>query len=547
MPPGGDSGRPNEADSELMDDTTSTSKRQRTPSPIQRSLRSNKSLGRQNSLSRNKTPNSGTPEALTTTSETPALNNKTRASFLLRAKDGARVFNNPRRVTAALHQSSVAKYILEGETRSLGDGSALIISMWEDNIVKVPELQNSTTFKLGEWTVTSRRTDRNININYRYAKVGPLADDTDLDEIQGSLRPLDGGEVVDISWIPPHSLPRYTRGKWLRLKVKGNLPSRVAIEQLVYHPQPYLLPLLRCPGCLRIGHSINTCRSSIRCARCSGPHPSHLNEEFCIKPFSCFQCGGSHGPRSNKCPFNQEAQKLYSILAAQDQPLHTINKQLRKLKYHNPQKSRQTPAPSPNTVLQSRSPARQVQPDVPFSCIVTRNKFATLTDSENEEDMQTEENVTHPTLTSGKKNTDVKFKRRSRSQRCRKSPITKNSLSTLTSSTPDCGSQHTITVAEVHHPQNIPSQQEQAQHKTDHSHPLPSRIPGSHKTPPPPYQESTWLHAQSTPSPRAKEVLGQIFSVLKEACDLYQKGTPVPNILITLWPILSSILSTMLL
>ena len=52
------------------------------------------------------------------------------ASFLLRAYDGARVFSNPSKVSQALHLSTLGKYILEGETRSLGIGSALIVALW---------------------------------------------------------------------------------------------------------------------------------------------------------------------------------------------------------------------------------------------------------------------------------------------------------------------------------------------------------------------------------------------------------------------------------
>lgn len=87
-------------------------------------------------------------------------------------------------------------------------------TLWEHNIAKVPELQKQSPFQLGEWTVTYRKTNRD-DTNYRYGKVGPLASDTDLEEVRDSFRTLDGGQVVEISWIPDRSLPRNTRGKWL--------------------------------------------------------------------------------------------------------------------------------------------------------------------------------------------------------------------------------------------------------------------------------------------------------------------------------------------
>ncbi|KAG0710159.1 hypothetical protein GWK47_023371 [Chionoecetes opilio] len=70
------------------------------------------------------------------------------ASYLLRAASGARVFANPCRVSHALHLSTLGKYVLEGETRALGNGCALLFVIWEHNIPKVPEL-GQASFTLG--------------------------------------------------------------------------------------------------------------------------------------------------------------------------------------------------------------------------------------------------------------------------------------------------------------------------------------------------------------------------------------------------------------
>ncbi|KAG0720740.1 hypothetical protein GWK47_047876 [Chionoecetes opilio] len=218
------------------------------------------------------------------------------ASYLLRATSGARVFANPSKVSHALHLSPLGKYVLEGETRSLGNGSVLIVVVWEHNIPKVPDL-GQASFTLGEWEVTCRRAECD-GPDYQYARVGPLDDDTDLGEVRKAFRPFDGDEVVKITWIPPCNLPRSTTGKWLCLKVRGTLPTNISISQLVYWARPYLLPLLRCPGCHRIGHSLNTCRSPVRCSRCSGPHPCRRDDITCTRPFRCFQCGAPHGPRT---------------------------------------------------------------------------------------------------------------------------------------------------------------------------------------------------------------------------------------------------------
>lgn len=196
-----------------MDASGPSCKRSRSPSPVQRFLRSSKTFSRQNSLPSNITLNSCAAAAPPNADElSHPSNSGTKASLLLREVNGARVFTNPRKTSQALHQSSLSKYILEGESRSLGDESALIIAIWEHNITKVPELQKQSPFQLGEWKVTYRRTDRD-DINYKYGKVGPLASDTNLEEVVDNLKCFDGGEVVEISWIPDRYLPRNTRGK----------------------------------------------------------------------------------------------------------------------------------------------------------------------------------------------------------------------------------------------------------------------------------------------------------------------------------------------
>ena len=149
------------------------------------------------------------------TASNPLLPSYTIASYMLRSSTKTRLFGNPKKVTEALLSSSLSKYILEGETRSLGNGAALIIALYEHNIPKVPEL-SMPTLTLGEWKVTCRRADKDDN-NYQYAKVGPLDEDADLNEIRAVLRTFGGGECTEVSWIPPRQLSRFTTGRWLRL------------------------------------------------------------------------------------------------------------------------------------------------------------------------------------------------------------------------------------------------------------------------------------------------------------------------------------------
>ncbi|KAG0711065.1 hypothetical protein GWK47_021449 [Chionoecetes opilio] len=357
---------------------SSTSKRARAPSPSQEGP--------------DKAPRTG-PDTLS--SQVAYV----QASYLLRAASGARVFANPCRVSHALHLSTLGKYVLEGETCALGNGCALVVVIWEHNIPKVPEL-GQASFTLGEWEVTCRRAERE-GPGYHYARVGPLDDLTDISEVRKDFRSFDGGEVVEITWIPAHNLPRSTTGKWLRLKMSGTLPTKVSISQLVYWARPYLLPLLRCSGCHRIGHSLNTCRSPVRCSRCSGPHPSHpcrRDDITCTRPFRCFQCGGPHGPRSVHCTFNCRAQQLYADLAREGTPLHAINTQLRDLDLpslpalRRPQPSATKPAPAAPTL----PPVTAVHPGMSYSAIATGNRYGPLQEAPEDDASLSQDPVVDP-------------------------------------------------------------------------------------------------------------------------------------------------------
>ena len=186
----------------------------------------------------------------------------------------------------------------------------------------------------------------------------------------------DSGNHLDSSTL----LSRTTTGKWIRLNVRGPIPTKVAINQIVYWARPLLFPMLRCPGCLKIGHSINTCRSPGCCSRCSGSHSFHLDGNTCTRLYHCFQCGGSHGPKPAHCPYNQDVQQLYNTLARDGVTLHQINKQLQA-----PCRPSPPPPPKPTSTSTSSS-AKTVQPGVSFASITTENRYITLITLQEEED-----------------------------------------------------------------------------------------------------------------------------------------------------------------
>ena len=471
-----------------------------------------------------------------------------KVSFLLRAVSGARIFNNPGKVTHALHQSNLAKYIMGEETRSLGNGSALIIAVWDHLLPKVPQL-SSSTFDLGEWPVYCRRAERECG-DFQYARVGPLGDDVALSEVMDKFRAFDGERVEELAWIPAHHLPRATTGRWVRLKVRGTPPTKVAISQVIYRPLPYLLPLLRCPGCQKIGHSINTCRSAIRCSRCSGPHSyKQAQDTTCTRPYHCFQCGGAHGPRSPYCPLNRQAQQVYAAMAQDGKPLHVINKELRTIALQNPHAPHRThhtppassarapnhtpPAPAAST-RPHPPPVRQVQSGVSFSAITTGNRFSALQDPHDDDTALDDATVAvgpSPTTRS------TRYRRQPRSH----SPASSPPPPPPTPSLPADGFTHQTVVADVLQP-----------HSPSHHHDSGrSSRPGGSPSPMPPRQPGRPAAPYcSTPSPtlplRTEGVLSDIFILLWDAYRLYQTGTSVPVILTTLWPTLSKLLTTFL-
>ena len=442
-----------------------------------------------------------------------------KVSFLLRAVSGARVFNNPRKVSHALHLSDMGKYIIEGETRCLGNGSALIVAVWEHNLSKIPTLAEDT-FHLGDWDVHCRRAERDCG-DFHYARVGPLADDADLSEVRDHFVALDGGEVVDFTWIPAHHLPRTTTGKWIRLKVRGALPTKVSIFQLVFWPRPYLLPLLRCPGCQRIGHSINTCRSAVRCSRCSGPHPYKQGNKTCTRPFHCFQCQGAHGPRSAYCSHNRHAQQVYADMAQKDKPLHAINKHLRNLNAPNTQvphtphqfppathrRQHSPPVSASLGTASPTSPARSVPPGTSYSSVATGNRFSILQDPQDEDVIVVDNDLTSlPSSPSY----PLRSRRRPRPKLagCQAPPPTP------TPSIPEEGLTHSTVEADVHQPHVSPCRQglrtRRPSCQAAPPHPLPI-IPTNHAAPP---SAPTCPAAGPPSSPHTDDVLSRVFTLL---------------------------------
>ncbi|KAG0719058.1 hypothetical protein GWK47_051277 [Chionoecetes opilio] len=98
----------------------------------------------------------------------------------------APVFSLTRPVSHALHTSPLGKNIIEGETRSLGNGSALVVALWESVF---PQGAHPTGRHLHPRGLASSCPPyREGRCPGAYGKVGPLSEEIkDLEEIRSTL------------------------------------------------------------------------------------------------------------------------------------------------------------------------------------------------------------------------------------------------------------------------------------------------------------------------------------------------------------------------
>ena len=90
----------------------------------------------------------------------------------------------------------------------------------------------------------------------------------------------------------------------LKIKFNGEkLPTTINIEGRVKEVRPFIPKPAQCYACLKYGHYSDKCRSNItRCYKC-GSTDHDPREVECKNNEKCFNCGGEHHARSNRCPF----------------------------------------------------------------------------------------------------------------------------------------------------------------------------------------------------------------------------------------------------
>ncbi|KAH9367461.1 hypothetical protein HPB48_007532 [Haemaphysalis longicornis] len=70
----------------------------------------------------------------------------------------------------------------------------------------------------------------------------------------------------------------------------------------------YIEPAIRCYKCQRYGHIARTCRGTLRCKTCSGPHD--YKECLTKRQPKCANCGGPHPASFSRCPRSKWASHL---------------------------------------------------------------------------------------------------------------------------------------------------------------------------------------------------------------------------------------------
>ena len=255
---------------------------------------------------------------------TPTNNINKRPVILIRSLDGSRCFIHPGQVSRAVCGSIFQKKIVGDTLAITGGGRGIKFEVANlDHLDQPPE----TVTRLGDWPVKCWvATDDDPT--YNFGRIFPVTSDLTEDTIARELSVLDG---CPTSLVSVFRLPSYTKdGKTVpnlavRLKFRGPIPPRVALDGAVYRVRAHTLPVLRCTRCLMFGHGNISCNGKARCRKCSGFHAT----DGCSRTDHCLFCGLGHPPTSRQCPAYLRAVAIQEL---QHKPDHSILDVKRKLR-----------------------------------------------------------------------------------------------------------------------------------------------------------------------------------------------------------------------
>lgn len=133
-----------------------------------------------------------------------------------------------------------------------------------------------------------------------------------------------------------------------------HLPQSIKIGYTIYRVEKYYRHPTRCGKCQSYTHSMQECKSNIKCPRCSGQHPYSectASEQDKV----CPNCGESHSAGYKNCRIHKQHVKIIKT-----QTIHNISyaSAVRKIN----QQMRPIPTPQPRLIKSPKSTKRPPKP-----------------------------------------------------------------------------------------------------------------------------------------------------------------------------------------
>ena len=258
-------------------------------------------------------------------------------SVCLRTVNNERPFIDPRQSMELLKQWPYYNQVVPDSFVVPGIGNCMILKMLANDEIE-NNMMIAGSYKLGETWVNCRKiSDPTEDI--KYIRVGPLNENLLKEEIFRNIKFDSNASLQSLEWLHSHgNSTSNSVGKYLKLKITGNVPKYVTVGYVRYPASPHMPVVLRCKNCLLFGHSDTTCkRPHSKCINCSSTECSKyeldskgvLVPKTCQKNPYCFMCDSDHKPTSLNCPTTVAAKNYHRKQYLEGKDLRTINQNLR--------------------------------------------------------------------------------------------------------------------------------------------------------------------------------------------------------------------------
>ena len=252
--------------------------------------------------------NAGAPAKLARTEQPNGRPNKVASDIfqnkgksrilVIKCMDNLNIFSNPNRTLEFLKSSGLEK-IKTGPHEVQGRGGCLKIEVSLDSEFDFGKLNKFGDHNLRAWFPASDKNTMGV--------IYPVDKDVTLDGIFSNLVIID-----DKHNASPLELKRIHNKEGptdlIKITFEGELPNRVSVYGQVYNVRKYNRAPVICFRCIRWGHGLITCSSSMRCGFCGGNHLL----DACGKEGSphCLHCGKDHITGARSCVNYSLASKI---------------------------------------------------------------------------------------------------------------------------------------------------------------------------------------------------------------------------------------------